>query len=573
MKFGSFLFASSSLAAESKSRHCAANAERDRIPGGQFPEGFKWSCATASYQIEGAWKQDNKGKSIWDDFSQLRSKNWVDENGKPIGEPDRDIDEECAKTEPENECYCRVDKCDNGDIACDSYNNVERDVKLLADMNVKSYRFSLSWSRLMPDGKTVNSNDAAKNYYHKLIDLLIENDIEPHVTLYHWDLPSALYTKDCPGWTCRGIIQDFGNYARYAYEEYGDKVKYWITLNEPSVFSDAGYDYCEMAPGECGGSSNGRMARHITVLAHAEAYHIYDNEFRSIQNGKCGITLNTGWSHPEDPTNALDVLASEIAMSMYLGWWAYPIYGDDGDYAEVMKETLKNAQEWEPEWEFTEDEKMKNKGASDFFGLNHYGSDIVRYDATAKYKHQVIRCDEWPTTGSRWLFPVPWAFRELLNFIHQKWDTSIYPIFVTENGLSSKDGLYPDVPSNGTDINPNLNDDFRITFYQEYIGQMQRAIIEDGVNVQAYTAWSLMDNFEWARGYTERFGLHWVNYTDPERAVYAKDSAKWYGKLSESNCLDVEGAECSGGDDESDDVGDHTSVIGFTISLFLILLL
>ena len=163
--------------------------------------------------------------------------------------------------------------------------------------------------------------------------------------------------------------------------------------------------------------------------------------------------------------------------------------------------------------------------------------NLIIFKKTVK----VIRCDEWPTTGSRWLFPVPWAFRELLNFIHKKWDTSVYPIFVTENGLSSKDGLYPGVPSNGTDMNPNLNDDFRITFYQgqltkcfarevyfqfilEYIGQMQRAIIEDGVNVQAYTAWSLMDNFEWARGYTERFGLHWVNYTDPDRAVYPKDS-------------------------------------------------
>ena len=141
------------------------------------------------------------------------------------------------------------------------------------------------------------------------------------------------------------------------------------------------------------------------------------------------------------------------------------------------------------------------------------------------------RCEEWKTTGSSWLFPVPWAFRSLLNFIDETYDSKKYPIFVTENGLSSRDDDFGG--GNGTDLEPNLNDQFRVDFYNEYIGQMQRAINEDGVNVEAYTAWSLMDNFEWARGYTERFGLHWVNYTDPNRnGVFIKISFTYIGNLS-----------------------------------------
>ena len=170
----------------------------------------------------------------------------------------------------------------------------------------------------------------------------------------------------------------------------------------------------------------------------------------------------------------------------------------------------------------SDEQKELNRGSSDFFGLNHYGSDIVRYANNSYEREYMDNCPEWPTTGSSWLFPVPWAFRSLLNWIDTNFDSEKYPIMITENGLSSKYG------DNGTDFEPNLNDQFRINFYNgnydgiyygnngnylDYIGQMHRAMTEDKVNVEAYTAWSLMDNFEWARGYTERFGLHWTNYT------------------------------------------------------------
>ena len=169
---------------------------------------------------------------------------------------------------------------------------------------------------------------------------------------------------------CKETIEYFAEYVRYCYAEYGDKVKYWITLNEPAVFSDEGYDYCEMAPGVCGGKEASRKARHNTILAHAKAYDIYNKEFRQNQNGLVGITLNSDWAHPENPEDPNDILASEIAMSMYLGWWAYPIYGDDGDYSELMKNTLINADEWSEYYEFSDQEKELNKKSSGKIFLN-----------------------------------------------------------------------------------------------------------------------------------------------------------------------------------------------------------
>merc|ERR1719431_286646 len=528
----SYIFATLAVI-EGSSRHCAENKERDNIPGGFFPDNFLWCAATASFQIEGGVKQDGRGDSIWDEFGHYRGPLLEDDSDPRPEDPDAD----CGA----DQCFCMIDECENGDIACDSYNNLERDIQLLINLNVKMYRFSLSWPRLMPDGRNPNTNDGGLNYYNKLIDLLIENDIIPMVTLYHWDLPINLSPGDrfnfdeCHGWDCVDIVEDFANYADYCFEQFGDRVKHWITLNEPEVFVDEGYNWCEMAPGVCGDHQVKHRARHNTVLAHAKAYDVYNSKYRAQQNGIIGITLNSNWYQPEDPKDPLDILASESAMAVHAGWWAYPIFGDNGDYSELMKEALQNKNQWSDNLVFTEAEMKLNKNSSDFFGLNHYSSEIVEY-TTDGYKYRTLsRCKEWPSSGSDWLYPCPWAFRELLKFIHNRWSR---PIYVTENGISSSDS------TNGTDHEPNLNDQFRVNFYNEYIGQMHRAIVEDGVDIQAYTAWSLMDNLEWARGYTERFGMHWTNYTDPNRAVYRKASADWYSEVAENNCVPCMGTQC-----------------------------
>ena len=198
MKLSSVLLSLAS--GQQVSRHCAFNAERDNIPGGTFPTGFKWSCATASYQIEGAWDADDKGKNIWDEFSQLRGPK-LEGSSQP-----QPIDPKCNG--PKDQCHCRVDQCHNGNDACKSYDNVERDVRLLDELNVKSYRFSLSWSRLIPDGKSFNNpNHKGIAYYNNLIDGLIAKGITPMVTLYHWDLPAALQTD-----ACKGKVQVPSNY-------------------------------------------------------------------------------------------------------------------------------------------------------------------------------------------------------------------------------------------------------------------------------------------------------------------------------------------------------------------------
>lgn len=397
---------------------------------------------------------------------------------------------------------------------------------------------------------------------NQLINQLLENDIEPIVTLYHWDLPTALHKQDCKGWICKDIVDHFEKYARYCFETYGDKVKNWITLNEPGVFTDEGYRWDEMAPGMGGGAHIGRIARHNTVLAHARAYHVYDTEFKALQNGRCGITLNSGWAHPETPE---DQKATEIYLAMHAGWWAYPIYGQDGDYSPLLKTALKDAGEWETEYEFTVEEKKLNKGSSDFFGLNHYGSEVVQLNPKRKYGFEGLDwCREWAQSGSEWHDIVPWGFRELLKWIHSTFDSKKYPIYVTENGMSTNNADF----TNGTDLDPNLKDGFRIEFYNDYIGQMHRAMIEDNVNIEGYTAWSLMDNFEWARGYTERFGVHWTNYTDPNREVFAKKSADFYAKVAKSN--QVPGTVCC--DEENHDDGeDGFPQLGLSLILFFLL--
>ena len=222
-------------------------------------------------------------------------------------------------------------------------------------------------------------------------------------------------------------------------------------------------------------------------------------------------------------------------MDFQLGFWADPIYRT-GDYPQSVKTIIGNDLP-----QFTEEEKELNRDSSDFFGLNHYTTRLYEKceDGSANCDHGIkgTICDDWLTSGSSWLFSVPWGFRKLLNYVHDTYDSDKYPIYITENGISSSG------TSNGTDSNPGIDDYWRINHYHGYIGQMQRAITEDGVNVKAYTAWSLMDNFEWSMGYSERFGLIWVNYTDPERTLFWKDSARYYQQVAESNFVAASGTD------------------------------
>ena len=335
------------------------------------------------------------------------------------------------------------------------------------------------------------------------------------------------------------------------YESFGDRVKFWITINEPQVVANQGYGHGWMAPGIKGEEWR---ARYNTVRAHTRAYHIYVDEFKEKQGGVCGITLNCDWYEPKTDSEA-DRNAAQLQMDLQLGFWADPIFAT-GDYPDSMKRVLG-----EKLPRFTPEEIEANKGSSDFFGLNHYTARILEPcdsghgDLGGHCDHvfqiRSTTCSLWPTSGSSWLYSVPWAFRRLLKYIHDTYDSQKYPIYHTENGISSRD--------NGTDFKPELNDQWRIDHYRSVIGQMHRAIYEDKVNIKQYTAWSLFDNFEWAKGYSERFGLIWVNFTDPERQVFWKDSAKYYKTIVLNNT--VEGSSSS--------ALRRTSILSFILGIML----
>ncbi|XP_048251853.1 lactase-phlorizin hydrolase-like [Haliotis rufescens] len=462
---------------------------------GTFPEDFIWASASASFQIEGALDADGRGESIWDNFAAL------DNN--------------------------------TGRTACDSYHKYQDDVNLLKNIGVSHYRFSITWSRIFPDGTLRSKNQGGINYYHRLIDALLVAGIKPMVTLYHWDLPQAL--QDLGGWTNASIITNFRDYADVCFEEYVSKVDFWITFNEPWVFLMKGLGTGEMAPGHRNLGDEPYLGGHNVLLAHAEAYHLFGNKYRA-QNPEVqvGISFNIDWAEPKDPLNPEHIEASEWAVQMFLGWFANPVHGN-GDYPDVMKRRIAAVsaaqglnQSRLPA--FTEEQKTLIKGTSDFFGLNHYTTHytskqdegLAGESAPNYFLDRGVDTEfdpQWINSGSDWLRDVPWGARKILNWIKTKYgDVTIY---MTENGFSDTSGV--------------LDDQHRIHFFRYYTNEVLKAIHLDKVNVRSYTAWSIMDNFEWARGYTERFGLHYVDFDDPNLTRVPKASAAFYRHVIQDN--------------------------------------
>jgi len=468
----------------------------DEFYYGTFPEGFKWAAATASYQIEGGWDADGKGEGIWDRFTH--------QDPSPI-----------------------VDGS-TGDVACDSYHNWKEDVQLLHKMNVTAYRFSISWPRVLPDGENVNQ--AGIDYYNNLIDELVKYNIQPMVTLYHWDLPQHL--QEIGGWDTPDIIEYYAKYSKVCFKNFGDRVKLWITLNEPWCSTVLGHGTGDMAPGAKDPGFLVYRVAHNLIQSHAAAWHVYDQGYRKEQQGKIGVTLNCDFKYPKDPESEADKAAVERAIQFFLGWFAHPIYHADGDYPPVMREYVdrKSKEQGLDESRlptFTDEQREWVKGTSDFFGLNHYTTQIVESVETGgdpnyfNDKDAVETQDpEWEASGSSWLKMVPWGIRGILNWIQNEYGGK-HDIYVTENGWSDNDG--------------NLDDERRAYFYTHYINNALKAIDLDGVNLKGYTAWSLMDNMEWARGYTEKFGMHAVDMEDPARKRTAKLSAATFSQIIKEN--------------------------------------
>lgn len=475
----------------------------------KFPDGFMWGTATAAFQIEGG--ASDRGDTIWDRFCEQEGK---------------------------------VLNGDTGKVACDHYNRFRSDItNLIKPMGTKYYRFSISWGRLLKFDTSENSISVSRNekgvrFYNELIDALNENEITPCVTLYHWDLPVEI-ADATGGWaaatgskSAKLLVEQFETYARTCFELFGDRVKWWITLNEPWCSAVLGYEVGEHAPGDT--SEPGvkvYLAGHNLLLAHAAAVNAYRRDFQNVQNGTIGITLNSSWFEPDRPHDADCIKAAQRGLDFELGWFAHPVYF--GDYPDVMRETVGDRLP-----RFTEDEQARLRQSSDFFGLNHYSTNPVQGLLAAHelggmpqgYFKDVgtksgVR-EHWQMTDMGW-YIAPHGLTRLLEYVHRTYGGSVSGgIVVTENGLAVREDSLQHAEGSQD----------RVSFYQSYLNGMHDAIHGDAkADVRGYFLWSLMDNFEWAFGYSKRFGIYYVDYDTLQR--YPKPAVKWYASVISQNAV------------------------------------
>ncbi|KAK4741001.1 hypothetical protein SAY87_024589 [Trapa incisa] len=462
-----------------------------------FPKGFVFGAATAAYQVEGMTHQDGRGSSIWDVFVNIPGK--IAENG-------------------------------TGNLAVDQYHKYREDVDLVHGLNFDAYRFSISWSRIFPYG-TGKVNWKGVAYYNRLIDSLIRKGITPYVTLYHFDLPQALQ-EQYGGLLSFKIIEDFANYADFCFKTFGDRVKNWMTFNEPKIISSLGFDIGIHPPGRCSkefgnckagnSSTEPYIAAHNMLLSHAAAVQTYRTKYQSEQKGRIGIVLDFTWYEPLTESEP-DRLAAQRARDFHLGWFLHPLV--HGEYPRTMQEIVAGRLP-----KFTEKEANSVKGAFDFIGINHYTTYYMYQDHQGKPKVPSYQAD-WgvgyaferdgvpvgPQANSFWLYQVPWGIKKAVLYIKEQYKNP--DIVISENGM--------DDPGNLT-LSEGIRDTKRVSYYRSYLTEL-KAAINEGANVTGYFAWSLLDNFEWLSGYTSRFGIVYVNYKDLSR--HPKLSAHWFKEL------------------------------------------
>ncbi|XP_044269424.1 myrosinase 1-like [Tribolium madens] len=464
----------------------------------KFPDYFKFGVATASYQVEGGWDADGKGENVWDHITHT------------------------------NPNY--VKNQDNGDIACDSYHKYKEDVALMKDMGIDYYRFSISWSRILPYGIAGSPlNQLGIDHYRNLTQELLDNGIEPMVTMFHWDTPEPL--QELGGWPNPEMEEHFVYYARILFEQLGDLVKMWMTFNEAKQTCLEGYGTGEKAPGFKTSGLADYQCAHTILKSHAKVYHMYEEEFREKQGGRVGIVIDSMWFEPGSGSDK-DVEAAERARQFTYGWYGNPII--HGNYPQVMIDRIGERSKKQGFAKsrlptFTQEEIDYIKGTYDFVALNTYSTnytawieeaDISDVSYNSDLNVRLFVDDSWEESASTWLRVVPWGLRKIVNWLSKTYNNP--EIFITENGLSDRGGL---------------DDDQRIRYYRDYLSNLVDAIVEDGVNVTRYTAWSLLDNFEWRSGYTEKFGFYSVDFNSTERTRTKKASADYYSKVISTRCL------------------------------------
>jgi beta-glucosidase len=443
-----------------------------------FGPDFKWGVSTAAYQIEGAWDADGKGRSVWDVFANTKGKTF---------------------------------KGQNGNVACDFYHRYTRDIALMSQLHIPNYRFSLSWSRIIPNG-TGAINKAGIDFYNRVIDFCLEQSIEPWITLYHWDLPYELEKQG--GWTNREVINWFADYAEVCVKNFGDRVKRWMVLNEPMVFTGAGYFLGIHAPGRKG-LSNFLAAAHHATICQAEGGRILRS---MMKEAIIGTTFSCSYVEAFKDS-VKDLFAAKRVDTLLNRLFVEPLAG----LGYPVKD-LKFLQRFEP---FVKDgDESRLAFDMDFIGVQNYTRELVTSSwLTPSIGARIIKAEKRKVdlTEMKWEVYPECIYEMLLKFSAYK---SFKEIIVTENGAAFPDTL----------IDGKVNDTKRTKYLQQHIAQVARAR-NSGVNVNGYFVWSFTDNFEWAEGYHPRFGLVYIDFDTQQRIV--KQSGYWFSRLIQTKVLQL----------------------------------
>ncbi|KAJ9174426.1 hypothetical protein P3X46_013070 [Hevea brasiliensis] len=484
--------------------------EDDEIPAdfnrSYFPEDFIFGTATSAYQIEGAANKSGRGPSVWDTFTHETSE--------------------------------RIRDRSNGDVAVDFYHRYKDDIRNVKDMGFDAFRLSISWSRVIPSGRRREGvNEEGIQFYNNVINEIINNGLKPFVTIFHWDTPQALEDK-YGGFLSSNIVNDYRDYADLLFEKFGDRVKYWMTFNEPWALSGFAYDDGVFAPGRCSpwvnyqcqagdSSTEPYIVAHHLLLSHAAAVQAYRKNYQTTQGGKIGITLFTFWYEPLS-NNAVDIDAAKTALDFMFGLWMDPL--TYGHYPSSVKDLVGDRL-----LKFTYEEEQLLKGSYDFLGLQYYTSYYAKPNAIIDPNHIRYKTDSHvnetpydydgnligPQAYSPWFYIFPKGIRHLLNYTKDRYNDPV--IYITENGVDN-------LNNESEPIEKALQDEFRIEYYQKHMWNALGSLKDYKVAIKGYFAWSYLDNFEWNIGYTSRFGLYYVDYKD-NLTRYPKHSAKWFTKF------------------------------------------
>lgn len=446
-----------------------------------FREDFVWGAATSAYQIEGAVREDGKGLNIWDVFTA--------EPGRIYGGH-------------------------TGETACDHYHRFREDVRLMKELGIRAYRFSVNWARVLPEG-TGRVCEEGVRFYDELIDALLENGIEPYLTLYHWELPYELYKRG--GWLNPESPEWFGEYARLIAERFGDRVKYFFTMNEPQCFIGLGFLKGEHAPGLKAPLRDTFEMAHNVLKAHGRAVQMlrrYGKNNPVIGYAPTGSMCSPATERPEDIEAARQVMFAvpedSGSWTWNISWWSDPVllghYPEDG---------LRLYEPWLPK--ITEEDLRLISEPVDIYGQNIYNGRCIRMGKDGR-PEDVKREDGAPRTAIGW--PVtPECLYWGPKFLYERYKK---PIYITENGMSCHDRVA---------LDGKVHDPDRADFLARYLRELKRASGE--ADIRGYFLWSLLDNFEWSSGYSERFGMVYVDYRTQERIP--KDSARWYRNVIREN--------------------------------------